>query len=303
VLWALRVAAVAPLLLLACGGGNAAPAPPAPSAGAPPTDLVYEKVVAGNQDIYLLPADGGAELRLTDDGATDGLPRWKADGSAIVFSSERSGNWQLWEVSPSGGPARRLRTNGNREWQADVSRDGRWLAFLSNQDGPESLWLMDIAKGTTRRLVQHGRRTVFGNPHWSPDGRRIVFSSNHRIGHQIYVVDVATAEQDQVSGLFSGGCEPRFHPDGRRVVYVSRGHQRPTSKLVEHDLETGKEKVLLDWPALNYDPVYSPDASELGFASDRGGKNAVYRLRLADGKSWQVTSGPGRARYPDYRPR
>ena len=139
---------------------------------------------------------------------------------------------------------------------------------------------------------------MFGNPHWSRDGRRIVFSSNHRIGHQIYVVDVATAEQTKVSGYLSGGCEPRFHPDGRRVVYVSRGHQRPTSKLVEHDLETGKEKVLLDWPALNYDPVYSPDATELAFSSDMGGKNAIYRLRLADGKSWQVTFGPGRARYP-----
>jgi Tol biopolymer transport system component len=291
------------LALLACGRGNAAAPPPVSSAGgAPPSDLVYEKVVAGNQDIYLLPADGGPERRLTDDPATDGLPRWNADGSAVVFSSERSGNWQVWEVPAQGGPARRLRSNANREWQADISRDGRRLAFLSNQDGPESLWLMELASGATQLLVRHGRRTVFGNPHWSADGRRIVFSSNHRIGHQIYVVDVATAEQTKVSGYLSGGCEPRFHPDGRRVVYVSRGHQRPTSKLVEHDLETGKEKVLVDWPALNYDPVYSPDASELAFASDQGGKNAIYRLRLADGKSWQVTRG-GRARYPDYRPR
>jgi TolB protein len=152
-------------------------------------------------------------------------------------------------------------------------------------------------------LVRHGRRTVFGNPHWSADGRRVVYSSNHGVGHQIYVVDVATGTETRVSGLLSGGCEPRFHPDGRRVVYVSRGHQRPTSKLVEHDLETGRERVLVDWAALNYDPVYSPDASEIAFASDIGGRNAIYRQRLSDGKSWQVTFGPGRARYPDYKPR
>lgn len=288
-----------------CGGSQASTSPPsaAPAAGSSRDTLVYERVVDGNQDIYLAPAGGGEERRLTDHPAVDGLPRWRPDGSAIVFSSERSGNWQLWEVSAEGGPARRLRTNGDREWQADVSRDGRQLAFLSNHDGPESLWLMNLATEATRMLVRHGRRTVFGNPHWSPDGRRIVFSSNHRIGHQIYVVDVATGKETQVSGLFSGGCEPRFHPDGRRVVYVSRGHQRPTSRLVEHDLETGKEKVLVDWSALNYDPVYSPDASEIAFASDMGGKDAIYRLRLSDGKSWQVTRGPGRARYPDYRPR
>lgn len=264
---------------------------------------MYERVVEGNQDIYLAPAGGGQERRLTDDPAVDGLPRWTPDGAAIVFSSERSGNWQLWKVGPDGGAGQRLRTNGNREWQADVSRDGRQLAFLSNQDGPESLWLMDLRSGAARMLIRHGRRTVLGNPHWSADGRRIVYSSNHGVGHQIYVVDVATGEETRISGLLSGGCEPRFRPDGRRVVYVSRGHQRPTSRLVEHDLDTGRETVLVDWAALNYDPVYSPDASEIAFASDIGGRNAIYRQRLSDGKSWQVTFGAGRARNPAYKPR
>jgi len=293
------------LVASGCSGGQGGtPSPaPAPQAGSSKDVLVYERFVDGNQDIYLAPAGGGQERRLTDHAAIDGLPRWKPDGSGIVFSSERSGNWQLWEVAPQGGPARRLRTNGDREWQADLSRDGKQLAFLSNQGGPESLWLMNVASGAARLLVRHGRRTALGNPHWSADGRRIVYSSNHGVGHQIYVVDVATGEETRVSGLLSGGCEPRFHPAGRRVVYVSRGHQRPTSKLVEHDLENGREKVLVDWDALNYDPVYSPDASEIAFASDIGGRNAIYRQRLSDGKSWQVTFGRGRARYPDYRPR
>jgi len=251
----------------------------------------------------MMPAGGGAERRLTDHPAVDGLPRWKPDGSAVLFSSERSGNWQLWEVAREGGAARRVRANANREWQAGISPEGGRLAFLSNQDGPESLWLMDLRSGAARMLVRHGRRTVLGNPGWSPDGGRIVFSSNHRIGHQIYLVDVASGEESRLSGLLSGGCEPRFHPDGRRVVYVSRGHQRPTSRLVEHDPETGKVKVLVDWPALNYDPVYSPDGSELAFASAIHGANAVYRMRLADGQSWRVSLGPGRARYPDYQPR
>jgi TolB protein len=129
-----------------------------------------------------------------------------------------------------------------------------------------------------------------------------VFSSNYRIGHQIYVVDVASGAEKRISGLFGGGCEPRFAPDGRRVVYVSRGHRRPTSRLVEHDLESGTERVLVGWPALNYSPVYSPDGSELAFSSNITGSWAVYRQRLRDGKAWKVTTGAGEARYPDYRP-
>ena len=54
----------------------------------------------------------------------------------------------------------------------------------------------------------------------------------------------------------------------------------------------------MDWPALNYDPVYSPDGSELAFASNITGDYAIYRQRLADGKSWRVTHGPGRRALP-----
>lgn len=286
---------------------DAATAPPTHHALVLPADLVYERIVNGNQDLYVLPADGGPERRLTDHPATDGLPRWTRDGRAVLFASDRTGNWQLWEVPAEGGAAQRVRSNGSVDWQADVSPDGRRLALLSRSDGPEALWILERGSGAGRALVRHGksphgRNAILGNPHWSPDGRDIVFSSNHEFGHQIYVVDVATGEQTRVSPLTSGGCEPRFSPDGRKVAYVSRRLWRVKSRLVEHDLATREERVLVEWPALNYDPVYSPDGTELAFASNIDGQYAIYRQRLLDGKAWRVTFGSSPARYPDYRP-
>jgi Tol biopolymer transport system component len=266
-------------------------------------ELVYERTYDGNQDLYLQPAAGGVERRLTDDPAVDALPRFSRDGKRVIFSRKHQEEWQLWEVPAEGGPARRLRTNSAIEYQADESPDGRVLALLSDIGGAEWLWLWNRATGEVRPLVKHGRRTVMGNPHWSPDGRRIVFSSNWRIGHHIYVVEAATGEESRVSPFLSGGCEPRFSPDGKKVAYVSRGHLSDKSRLVEHDLGSGKERVLVGWPALNYDPVYSPDGSEVAFASNITGDWAVYRQRISDGKSWRVTHGHGPARYPDYRPR
>jgi len=252
-------------------------------------------------DLYLIPAGGGAPRLLAEDGS---LGRWTPDGKSVVFSSSRrTGNRpQLWAIDEDGSHLRRLRTNEATEYQADVSPDGSQLAFLSNLDGPERLLTQDLRTGAARELVRHGEHTIFGNPHWSPDGRQITFSSNHRVGHQIYVVDVASGQQRRISPLTSGGCEPRFSRDGKRVVYVSRGHMRPTSRLVAHDLATDEETTLVDWPALNYDPVYSPDGSELAFASNIAGNYALYRQRLADGKAWRLTFGPGDARNPDYRP-
>jgi Tol biopolymer transport system component len=272
------------------------------TAGAPlQWELVFEREVAGNLDLYLIPAGGGVERRLTDDPAEDSLGRWSPDGRRIVFTSMRTGNNQLWEMPAGGGKARRLRTNGATEYQADPSPDGTQLAFLSNLDGPERLLVQDLRTGAVSELVRHGRDPIFGNPHWSPDGRFLTYSSNHRFGHQIYVIEVATRRERRISGLTTGGCEPRFNRDGRKVVYVSRGHMK-LSRLVEHDLETGEERALVSWPALNYDPVYSPDGAELAFASNITGQYEIYRLRLSDGKAWRVTFGPGPARSPDYRP-
>lgn len=265
---------------------------------------MYERTYSANQDLYVQPAGGGTERRLTDDPEVDALPRFSRDGQRVIFSSKRTGEWQLYEVGTEGGRARRLRTNGAVEYQADESPDGRVLAFLSNLEGAEWLWLWTRPGAQARALVKHGGRTVLGNPHWSPDGKRLVFSSNWRVGHHIYLVDVATGVEQRLSTLVGGGCEPRFGPDGTKVVYVSRGRiANDKSRLVEHDLATGRERVLVGWPALNYDPVYSPDGSELAFASNITGDWAVYRQRIADGRSWRVTHGAGPARYPDYRPR
>jgi len=272
--------------------------PPAAGTGL----LVYERKVGNNLDLYTIPAGGGVERRLTDHVAEESLPRWTPDGRAILFTSNRTGNWQLWQMPADGGPALRLRTNTATEWQVDPSPDGKSLAFLSNLDGAESLWIMDRATSHARMVVRHGGRSILGNPSYSPDGGRIVFSSNWKVGHQIYLWKAGAPEAARISPVTRGGCGPRFGRDGRKVVYVTRRHVRDTSWIMEHDLESGKEKVLVDWPALNYDPAYSPDGSEIAFASNMTGEYEIYRLRLADGQSWRVTFGKGPARVPDYRP-
>ncbi|HVR70768.1 MAG TPA: hypothetical protein VMT87_07970 [Vicinamibacteria bacterium] len=293
--------------LLACGrGGESTEAPRAlaapPAGAASGFELVYERTRDGNLDLYVAPTGGGLERRLTDHPAPDALPRWSRDGRWIYFTSERSGNWQIYRVRPEGGLPERVRSNPHREWQVEPSPDGRSIAFLSNQEGPEYVFLMDLATKAERVLVQHGNSSILGNPSWSPSSDRLTFSSNWRIGHQIYLFDLAKGEERRLTRLGAGGCEPRFHPGGRHVMHVSRGHLSENSRLVEKDLETGAQTVLVDWPALNYTPAYAPDGSEIAFTSNITGDWAIYRQRRSDGKSWRVTHGEGPARAPDYRP-
>jgi len=295
----------ASLLVFACDRTAATAPPPAEPAALAATGgpaIAYERTVGGNQDLYVTGADG-QERRLTDDPATDMLPRWSRDGRTIYFASERGGNWQLYTTSPRGGSAQRLRANGHREWQVEPSPDGRRIAYLSNQNGPEQLWVMDLDTKAERMVVAHGRKTIFGNPSWSPDGQRLTYSSNAEVGHQIYVTNADGTGETRLTGFRRGGCEPRFHPDGQHVLHVSRGHVLgDKSRIVQRNLATGEEKVLVAWPALNYTPTYSPDGSEVAFTSNISGDWAIYRQRIADGNSWRVTHGPGAARSPEYKP-
>jgi len=307
--WVGPAAAVLVPVLLGCSGPSAEPSgtppPRAPSAdGAPGGALVFERERDGNTDLWLVPAEGGVERRLTRDPAKDILPRWTPDGKAIVFSSLRDGHWQLYRLEPAGGAPERLRANENREWQADPTPDGAGYVFLSSLRGAEGLFRVPWSGGAPRLLVQHGEGIDLGNPDWSPGMERIVYSSNRGVGgHRIYLLDVATGEERRLSPLAQGGCEPRFAPDGRRVAWVRREHlTRHRSWIVEADLETGESRELVSWDALNYDPVWSPGGDELAFASTVAGEYAVYRLRLSDGRSWRVSFGAGAARHPDYRP-
>ena len=169
---------------------------------------------------------GGPERRLTDDPAVDALPRWSRDGTRVIFSSKRTGEWQLYEVGAEGGPARRLRTNQAVEYQADESPDGRWLAFLSNLEGAEWLWLWAGGRRPARASSNTGAAAVLGNPHWSPDGKRIVFSSNWRVGpphlfagrgHRQGVPHVAPSK---------GGASPASAPTARRSFTSAGGTSR-----------------------------------------------------------------------------
>ncbi|MGE5126717.1 MAG: TolB family protein, partial [Betaproteobacteria bacterium] len=120
---------------------RAAPAASAAASGPSSWELVYERDVNGAMDLFLIPAGGGPELRLTDSPGYDCLARFAPDGRSIVFTSDRTGKPQLFRIDVDGRNLRRLRQNGATEYQADVSPDGRQLAFLSNLGGPERLLL------------------------------------------------------------------------------------------------------------------------------------------------------------------
>jgi TolB protein len=84
------------------------------------------------------------------------------------------------------------------------------------------IYAMDADGSGVRRLIRSPGSD--GHPAWSPDGRRIAFSSqrassgNGDLGDRIYVMDADGSGQRQLTQTF--GKYPDWSPDGRQIVFT-----------------------------------------------------------------------------------
>src|SRR5690606_2798057 len=70
------------------------------------TQVAYTALQAGNYDVYVAPATGGAPRRLTWHPGVDAVAGWTPDGRSVLFSSHRLSNTdsgRLFTVPLSGG--------------------------------------------------------------------------------------------------------------------------------------------------------------------------------------------------------
>jgi Tol biopolymer transport system component/DNA-binding winged helix-turn-helix (wHTH) protein len=110
--------------------------------------------------------------QLTFDPGLESEPSWSPDGRMIAYSSDRSGNLDIW-VRPVGeGNPIRVTMSEAHDWQPDWAPEGNLLVFRSERDGG-GLFVTPIFGGKERKVSSFG-----SYPHWSPDGRQILFYSS-----------------------------------------------------------------------------------------------------------------------------
>lgn len=100
-----------------------------------------------NCGLYTMGTDGSNRTLFTNV-ASDSLPRWLPDGSAVVFMSEdRDGNWELYRAAVADGSVTRLTNDPAPDGLPAVSPDGSQIAFISKRGGGWGLWVMPSTGG------------------------------------------------------------------------------------------------------------------------------------------------------------
>lgn len=165
------------------------------------------------------------------------------------------------------------------------------IVFSSGKVGDYDLWSLDLSTREMRQLT-HGK-SWNDKPKWSPDGRRVVFTSNERvpIGQEVFVVDAAGGKPVQLTRTGRWADSPVFSPDGERIAYIS--NEAGTNDVWIMDADGGNRTQVTTHLASENHVRWTPDGKGLLFSSDRGEDADIWHVDLASGDKVQLNEDSG----------
>jgi Tol biopolymer transport system component/tRNA A-37 threonylcarbamoyl transferase component Bud32 len=252
----------------------------------------------GNQEIYIMYADGSGLTNLTNHPANDWTPAWAPDGRHLAFDSNRIyGGYNIYVMNvenvlqgDDSGLARLTHNTPHVAFPA-WSPDGRIAFELIPPDEGYEIYMMNADGSGMTRLTNHPANDR--NPSWAPDGKYIVFDSDRNGNRDLYVMNVAEVLQDidgaELTRLTNHPDEswhPAWSPDGTRIaftfdyadIYILNIKDTPQG------LEVSEPTSLTGDSGSNYAPAWSPDGQQIAFHSFRDGNFEIYVMN-ADGSN------------------
>lgn len=221
-----------------------------------------------------------------------------SDGRYLSFTDWETGDLAVRDLRE--GTSRRLTSNAP-DWVVSdsaefsiFSPDGRQVAYTWWVGEPAAYELRVISTATgdvaKPRVVHRSKETLYVVPHaWTPDGRHllVVRQLTDRT-NQIAFIAVADGSIRVVKSLdWRFPEKTSLSPDGRFIAYdVPSAADAPAHDIFLLATDGSGETTLVQNPANDHSPMWSPDGSQVVFLSDRtGGTESLWTVPVNGGKS------------------
>ena len=262
--------------------------------------------IAETTQLRVLRLSDGKSALITDDRANVRGPTWSLDGRSLYFSANRAGPSDLWQQRmgdgglPVGTP--RQVTTAVEVRHAGFSRDGTRIAFSKGR-WVSNVWRVPIPAGRPATWADAEQMT-FDQAYIefvdvSPDGRRLLFSSDRAGNQDIWTMEVGK-ETLRLTSDPAPEWAPRWSPDGKAIsFYSSRSGDR---EMWVMPAASGAPRQLTHAPGLDAGWSWSPDGHWITFRSERTGNSEIWIIGSDGSGERQLTDDPAGDYCPVFSP-
>lgn len=182
-------------------------------------------------------------------------------------------------ISPSGDESRALPINLGAALFPSASPDGGRIAFVGYSGTHNEVFLTD-AQGRQVQQVTHDSAQVVA-PHWSPDGQRLLYTTNPGYPTPSALVSIARDGRDRQM-LLPHAHDGHWSPDGTRVLFVGHG-SRPAGLYTFRPPDTTVTPLTAGCACEAYSPRWSPDGQQIAFTYRTAQQPSTLAMMNADG--------------------
>ncbi len=160
-------------------------------------------------------------------------------------------------------------THKARIFAPQVSPDGTQIVAVPNGAAKTGVAIFDAKGKRLREWLFDQNAYQFGNPTWSPDGKRLAVAVWHAGMRDMWLIDPVSGKMDPLWRDMAVDIYPAWTPDGKQLVFAS-DRTDGVFNLHAYDLATRQLRQLTDVVGGAIDPEVSPDGKTIAFTNYTG---------------------------------
>jgi len=162
--------------------------------------------------------------------------------------------------------------------KAQITFTGK-IIFQSNFDGDNEIYL--LSESGLEQLTNNTWQDEY--PVWSPDGKKIAFTSNREGQYDIFTMNSEGEEVFSITSSPQDEKEPAWYPDGKKLAFTREAKKflKKQTALYQIDINTHKtKKIIPQYSKAHGIANISPSASLITFTGKRtiGWDTAIYNI-------------------------